>query len=216
MKDDSLTLAVEGTRFFGEICASISHEIKNTLAIINENAGLLQDMLQMNAKGLPLSPERLSGLSQSIARQVARGDRIVGAMNRFAHSADKPSETVDVDAVIRFIVDLAARLIIMRKAVVQIEAPPRPVTIVTHRFFLENLVWGCLCRAMDACAPGQPVRIFIQKMEKSVQIGFGGLARDCLAAGVPFPSPREKQVADFLGAQLRVDQKQGQINLNLP
>jgi signal transduction histidine kinase len=72
MTDDSHALAIEGIRFFGEISASISHEIKNVLAIINENAGLLQDMIMMNEKGLPLNPERLSKLAHSISGQVAR------------------------------------------------------------------------------------------------------------------------------------------------
>ena len=33
-----------GIQFFGKMAASISHEIKNVLAIINENAGLLEDI----------------------------------------------------------------------------------------------------------------------------------------------------------------------------
>ncbi len=32
---------------FAKISAAISHEIKNTLSIINENAGLLEDFAQM-------------------------------------------------------------------------------------------------------------------------------------------------------------------------
>ena len=32
-----------GLQFFGKVSASISHELKNVLAIINENAGLLED-----------------------------------------------------------------------------------------------------------------------------------------------------------------------------
>ena len=32
-----------GLQFFGKMTASISHEIKNVMAIINESAGLLDD-----------------------------------------------------------------------------------------------------------------------------------------------------------------------------
>ena len=96
------------------MAASVSHEIKNVLAIINENAGLLQDMLGMHEKGMPLSPERLSRLAQSIARQVSRGDGIVKGMNRFAHSADDAKEKVDVGALVQFMTRLAGRLIGMQ------------------------------------------------------------------------------------------------------
>ena len=36
--------AKPGLQFFGKVSASIAHEIKNVLAIINENAGLLEDL----------------------------------------------------------------------------------------------------------------------------------------------------------------------------
>ena len=40
-----------GLQFFGKMTASISHEIKNVLAIINENAGLLEDLALMADRG---------------------------------------------------------------------------------------------------------------------------------------------------------------------
>ena len=216
MTDDSQALAIEGVRFFGEISASISHEIKNVLAIINENAGLLEDMLSMSEKGSPLSLERLSTLARSIARQVHRGDRIVKGMNRFAHGADLPTETVDVGAVIHFFSKLAGRLIAMKGATPQIDEPAGPVTAVTNRFFLENLVWACLCRAMDSSTPDQAISIIVEKIESTTRIRFCGLLPDALAGGDDFPSPREKLVADLLGTQLAVDGEKGEIGLILP
>lgn len=216
MTDDSQTLAIEGVRFFGEISASISHEIKNVLAIINENAGLLQDLVLMSEKGMPLSPERLSGLAQSIARQVARGDRIVKGMNQFAHSADYPEEMVDVGEVIHFISNLAARIIAMKGEAPQIETPATPVNAVTNRFFLENMVWICLCRAMDARSPDQTVCMVVEKIENAARIRFCGLAGSSLAGGAGLPSPRETMLAGLLGAQLNADEERGEIGLTLP
>ncbi|MCB2148606.1 MAG: sensor histidine kinase [Deltaproteobacteria bacterium] len=216
MTDDSRALAIEGVRFFGEMSASISHEIKNVLAIINENAGLLQDMVMMVEKGMPLSPERLSGLAQSIIRQVNRGDRIVKGMNRFAHSADYPTETVDIGEVIHFISLLAARLIAMKGEAPQIDVPATPVTAVSNRFFLEDLVWTCLCRAMDTRAPDQQVGIVAEKVENAVRIRFCGLAGDFLAREPGFPSPRETMVAGLLGIRLTSDREKGEICLTLP
>ncbi|NNG12708.1 MAG: sensor histidine kinase, partial [Halobacteria archaeon] len=34
-------------RYFGKVTASISHELKNVLAILNEHTGLLQDLTAM-------------------------------------------------------------------------------------------------------------------------------------------------------------------------
>jgi len=207
MTDESRPLAIEGVRFFGEMSASVSHEIKNVLAIINENAGLLKDMVAMSARGMPLSPERLEGLSQSIVRQVARGDRIVKTMNRFAHSADHPMETVDVYELIEFVADLANRLIAMKGKPPRIEAPEAAVTASTNRFYLENLIWACLRRATEACSPGGEISIDAQKSDACVRIRFRGLATEIFSGGEDFPSMREKMVCQLVNARMAAEEK---------
>jgi len=64
----------EGLRFFGKISASISHELKNTFAVINENAGLLEDFSVMAEKGIPMDPARLMKLGGTIRKQICRED----------------------------------------------------------------------------------------------------------------------------------------------
>lgn len=218
MTDDSNTLAIEGVRFFGEMSASISHEMKNALAIINENAGLLTDMVGLSEQGMPISMERLVGLAQSISRQVKRGDLIVKRFNRFAHSADHPGEIVDVAETLGFVIDLAARLIAMRGSKLQIEAPPEPVRLKTNRFFLENLMWNCLDRIMDAGAPaqGQPARIIIEAENTGARIRFCGPAQTVISGATDFPSDRDLAICRSLGARLTVDNENQQITLILP
>jgi C4-dicarboxylate-specific signal transduction histidine kinase len=215
MSEDSARLAIEGVRFFGEMSASVSHEIKNVLAVINENAGLLADMLAMNANGLPLDVERLHRMAQSIAGQVNRGDGLVKDMNRFAHSADDARETVDVVEVIRFITALAGRLIAMHGPPPQLAAPAA-VNARTNRFFLENLVWACLRRAMQATAAGQPVAITAENHDDRACIRYHGLSPDALGAPPAFPSSRETSVLALLGAEVTVDTAAGEIRIMLP
>jgi len=217
MSDDSHALAVEGTRFFGEMTASISHEIKNVLAIVNENAGLLSDLVAMSTRGMPLAPERLAGLAQSISRQVARGDRIVKGMNRFAHSADHAEERVDVADTVAFMADLAARLIALRGAAVAIDRPMAPVTVTTNRFFLENLVWRCLCRVMQACPPDQDpaIAVAISAGEAGARIRFQGPSGPP-AEEAHCPETCEQALCRLLGARLSADPSNNVIGLSIP
>lgn len=92
-------LGEEGLRFFGQISASISHEIKNTLAIMNENIGLLKDFCSMARKGKAVDFERFEGLAGWAEEQIRRADHIVKSMNQFAHSVDENSQQVDLDQV---------------------------------------------------------------------------------------------------------------------
>jgi C4-dicarboxylate-specific signal transduction histidine kinase len=216
MTDDHEVLAIEGVRFFGEMCASVSHEIKNVLAIINENAGLLQDMIGMQEKGLPLVPARLSRLAQSITRQVTRGDGIVKGMNRFAHSADAATEHVDVGELVTFMTQLTGRLIDMKGLPPRIEMPDDAVTVATNRFFLENLAWNCLCRAMDASPANTAVSIRVEKMDAGARIRFYGLEQTALNPITGFPSSQESAVASLLNVQLIVDEEICEICIILP
>ena len=216
MTDESRALAIEGVRFFGEMTASVSHEIKNVLAIINENAGLLKDMVEMSTRGAPLSPERLEGLAQSISRQVVRGDRVVKKMNGFAHSADQPLETVDVSETVASVASLADRLIAMQGQPPRIDVPEAPVRVTTNRFFLENIIWACLCRSIQACDLDQAITVCAEKSDETVRIRFQGLA----AAKFPgqeaaFPSAREAMVCRMLNAQVSVDDNKEAITLML-
>jgi C4-dicarboxylate-specific signal transduction histidine kinase len=213
MTDGQEVLAIEGVRFFGEISASVSHEIKNVLAIINENAGLLQDMIAMHEKGVALVPERLSRMAHSIARQVTRGDDIVRNMNRFAHSADDASEPIDVIELVQFMNRLADRLIGMKGHAPVIEACDGVVMATTNRFFLENLVWNCLCRAMAACPEDQSVSIRVDRQDARARIRYGGLDRSALAKIADFPSPGESAAARLLNIQLTIDKEAGEIGI---
>ena len=56
MNQKAQTSNDKGLRFFGKITASVTHEIKNALATINENAGLMTDYIEMAARGRPLEP----------------------------------------------------------------------------------------------------------------------------------------------------------------
>ncbi|MCJ7596564.1 MAG: sensor histidine kinase, partial [Desulfobacterales bacterium] len=74
-----------GLQFFGKISASISHEIKNVMAIITESAGLMEDLTVLAEKGMPIDPQRLKTHAGKIMTQIRRADEIIKNMNRFSH-----------------------------------------------------------------------------------------------------------------------------------
>ena len=138
------TIAQEGFHFFGKMSASISHEIKNALAIINEKAGLLEDFTMLAGQGRPIDPERLKSLAGDIMKQIQRADGLVKRMNRFAHSTDDLIKTIDLGETLELITSIAQRLASMREAQVDLIQPPSPVMVVTKPFLFENLIWSCL------------------------------------------------------------------------
>lgn len=162
-----------GLEFFGRVSASVSHEIKNVLAIINENAGLLEDFVLMIEKGVPLSPERLDRLAGTVRKQIQRADGIVKKMNRFAHSADRPKETVDLYEAACLVEDVCNRMIDLNGMTVTIIPPANPVVVNTHRFYLQNVLWAVIESIMKVSNAEEAIQIGFEKLPNGAEIRFG-------------------------------------------
>ncbi|MFH7327096.1 sensor histidine kinase, partial [Desulfurivibrio sp. C05AmB] len=86
-----------GINFFGTVVAVITHELKNVLAIINENKGLLEDFAHLaRQEERELEPDTALTTAAAIGRQVERADIIIKNLNRFAHSPDQEVKILDL------------------------------------------------------------------------------------------------------------------------
>ena len=208
-------IAETGLQFFGRISASISHEIKNVLAIVNENAGLLEDYTLMADRGKPIDPVRLKMMAAAVKKQVDRADGILKNMNRFAHSIDEIFTDVDLNQTIEQCMALTERFAAMRGVKVDLQLPEIPISIQTAPFFLTNLLWLCLDFCMTASGDKKHLELAVEETENSVQIRFRRLTGLTEALLETFPSEREKNLLDVLEADLTVEHGREEIALQL-
>lgn len=134
---------------FARIAASISHEIKNTLSIINENAGLLEDLAAMAGDDGGVSGERITGATSSIARQVERSNGIMKNLNRFAHSGDVPIAWVHLEEALKLVIELSARQAAMKKVGVT-HTCPAGIECRTRPMEFSALLYELLCRIYNS------------------------------------------------------------------
>ena len=198
-------------KFFGKMTASVSHELKNVLAIINENAGLLEDLCAMAEKGRPVDPVRIKTVSGKVIKQVRRGDEIIRGLNSFAHSADESVCDIDLCEAIKLVSGLSGRIALMRGISLETEQMPDPVNINTNSFLLETLVWLFLDFAMDVAGEKKTVCITSEKTPGKVVIRFSKLQG--LAGMQPgiFPGDSEKSLLAALNATATIDAAAGEI-----
>ena len=215
MVDKTEIMPETGLQFFGQISASISHELKNVLGIINENAGLLEDLTLMADRGVPLDPARLKAMAAGVKKQVGRADAIIGNMNRFAHSADQSIATVDLAQTIELAMAVTARFAVMRGVALDLQLPENPVALQTAPFFLINLIWQCLEFSMSASGDEKQVVLVAEEADGSVRIRFRRLAGLSAALLDTFPSDREKNLLEMLAVELKVEPDGNEIVLEL-
>ena len=209
------TITETGLQFFGRISASISHELKNVLAIVNENAGLLEDLTLMADRGQPIDPARLKKMAEAVKKQIGRADNILKNMNRFAHSSDEAVADVDLNQTIELVRALTARFAAMHSVTVDLQLPASSLTIPTAPFFLMNLLCLCLDFSMSASGDEKRVELVVEETANSVRIRFRRLAGLTDKLLETFPSDREKNLLAVLEAHLTAEPERKEIAVRL-
>ena len=194
-----------GLRFFGMMTASISHEIKNVLAIINENAGLMCDLTQMMMKSGAVDLERIHSLAGRFGAQVIRADNIIRNLNQFAHSIEEPLKEIDLRDSLELAVALSHRFASMRGVTLDLCLSDEPIDIKTNPFFLINLIWLCLDFAMDVAGRWKTVHIHCEKNQSQIDIGFTGLDDLKEMKEKPLFNDQGKMILKILNAALSID-----------
>ena len=158
----------------GAITASLSHEINNVLATINELSGLLGDFFHAANQGAPLNVERLEKTTQRIAGQVQRGRELVKRLNAFAHTTDEGQGAVVLNETVEAMTTLCRRFGQLRQVELETGLPKASPRIEGNAFDLQHLVFRCLQILLDASRPGDVVRIDVEPQDDGARLVFVG------------------------------------------
>ena len=145
-------LQAQKLMFFGRISASLSHELKNVLATINEYSGLLDDLSQVATTGKPLGPERLQSICGKISRQIARGEELIRRLNRFSHRVDEPLATFDLRELLTLICDLCNRFARLKQVTLERRFPQESMSLTLDSFALLYAVTLAIDIALGAAS----------------------------------------------------------------
>lgn len=207
-------IAQTGLGFFGKITASISHELKNRMAVINEEAGLLEDLVSMAERGASTDLERLKRVSSAVKQQVAMGDRVLQNMNRFAHSVDHSHCTVEIGSLLDMIAALAARQAGLKGVPLEV-VPTAPAVLTTAPFMLMNLIWLCIESFLSVSDPGGAIKLMCAKQKEMTTIDIANASVEEKAKDVDW-KPAISVLASALGAELVWDQQMGLMTIRVP
>jgi len=197
-RDRGRRLKQEGLAFFGAITASLSHELNNAFAIINEHGGLLQDLLLGTQQGVPMDDRKLQRISRKIGAQVERGNALIRRLNRFAHSADSESREIDLAELLGDIVGLSQRLAGLRMMQLELRPGPEPVRLVSNPFFLQQAVFVAFQLFWDNAEANRLVTVVPEASGPGVRIVIAG-ARTV----APEASGEKRELLSILMEELR-------------
>lgn len=206
------TLDAACLQVFGKISAAVSHDLKNVLAIVNENAGLLDDLALRAAKGGEIPLDRLNVATSRMLKQVKRGDAVLKNLNRFAHTTDAPLLQGNVAETVALMVDLAGRQAAMRETVITVA--PDAAMISTCLVYLESFVYLLLRHALEVLPRKESVEIAVAAEGETVCIRLVNPAGLPLIQDDVFPGVQEKALMERLKIDLQA--LPGTVALRLP
>ena len=148
-----------GIAFWGTVTASVTHELRNVISIIEQTAGLLDDLVKGEERGIPMSIERLSSVSASIQKQTRRGLGIIEHLNQFAHSTDVAEACFDLTETIGNLIELSRRPADMKQVGLAFKATPDPIKVTGNPFAIQHTVFEALLISFSGASAGTTVTV---------------------------------------------------------
>ncbi|WP_300667531.1 PAS domain-containing sensor histidine kinase [Desulfoluna sp.] len=141
----------------GRLAAGVAHEINNPLAIINEKAGLMSDLV-MVSDDFP-HKERLSELTAAIIASVSRCKTITHRLLGFARKLDTLMESLDINEILKEVMGFLEREALYRQMDVSLNLDPTLAPILSDRGQLQQVFLNLLTNAFSAVDDGGTVLI---------------------------------------------------------
>lgn len=148
----------------GRLAAGVSHEINNPLSIINENAGMIQDLLRTSEDFS--TKEKILRCVNSIFKSVSRCSRITHQLLGFAKRMEPKLEEINLNELITEVVSFVRREAYLNNIVINVQnAETEIITLISDRSLLQQVFINILNNALEAIHEGGKVDIKYKSIE---------------------------------------------------
>jgi two-component system NtrC family sensor kinase len=166
-KRESVYIEVEHTSklaSMGRLAAGVAHEINNPLAIINEKAGLLKDLVEFSKEYQ--DREKLLLQVDSILRSVNRCREITHRLLGFAKRMDVKVETIYINELVQEVLGFLEKEAFHRDIKVTLNLAQDIAPIAHDRGQLQQVFLNIINNAFEAVEDGGNITISTKENEK--------------------------------------------------
>jgi len=190
----------------GRLAASVAHEINNPLAVINEKAGLIQDLFRLKKEYA--QDERLLGLVDSVLASVERAGVITKRLLNFARNLEADVEEVRIEEVIEQVLGFIGKEAELRDIEVRLEVPEELPPFECDRGKLQQIFLNIINNAFAAVDEGGRLDIRVEGKKNDFVVvtfeddGCGIPEEDLSRIFEPFYSTKTGQGGTGLGLSI--------------
>ena len=187
----------------GRIAAGVAHEINNPLAIINEKAGLMQDLLQLSDDFQ--HKEKFLAQIEGIVNSINRCRTITHRLLGFARRIEVTIEPFELNEAIRETVTFLQNDVLSKMVRIDLNLAGDMPEIRSDKIQLEQVFLNLIKNAIDAVADGGLISISTSRRDdQSVQVSISdngpGIPKDMIQhIFEPFFTTKERGKGTGLG-----------------
>ncbi|PIP35678.1 MAG: two-component sensor histidine kinase [Desulfobacterales bacterium CG23_combo_of_CG06-09_8_20_14_all_52_9] len=141
----------------GRLAAGVAHEINNPLAIINEKAGLMKDLIELTSEFK--NRDKFLGLTNSIQKSVERCKTITHRLLGFARRMEVQFEVLNVNDVVKEVLGFLEKEYVYRGIDIRLELDENLPQISSDLGQLQQVFLNILSNAIAAVADNGNVTI---------------------------------------------------------
>jgi two-component system NtrC family sensor kinase len=169
----------------GRLAAGVAHEINNPLAIINEKAGLMKDLMNMSSKDTKKDKEKILPLFDAIFNSIDRCRKITRRLLGFSRQMDVTPEVIDINDVVKDVIGFLEKEFIFRNIRLELKLAEKLPKINSHKGQLQQVFLNIINNALDAIEEkGGNITISSQTNGDNVQVSIKdngrGIPKDVL------------------------------------
>lgn len=147
----------------GRLAAGVAHEINNPLAIINEKAGLMRDLLEYG--DISQNKERFIQLISSIQDSVTRCKTITHRLLSFSKKIDKAKEDFYVNEAIKEVIGFIEKEIQTKGIKIVYDFEENLPKITTDKGQLQQVLLNIINNAVDVVDIGGEIEIKTERID---------------------------------------------------
>ena len=166
-----------------ELAASLAHELNQPLAAILNNAQAAARLIDGGAAGL----KDLRAILSDIMADDKRASEVIRNLRAFIRKDERHRSAVDINAVVRDVVNLVRSAAIIRNVSVDVDLEPGLPPVFGDRVQLQQVLVNLLMNALDAVGSAIERRVLVTTRKAgpaihlSVKDSGGGIPADDLA-----------------------------------
>jgi C4-dicarboxylate-specific signal transduction histidine kinase len=164
--------------FFRKIGADVSHEIRNTLSIIAEYAGLAADLLALDEDGRCRDPVRVKELAARIVEQVRAGTETMERFSRVVHAADEQTTSFDLAALTENVAALSRRRAAQSGCRLEVRLPHGKLSVRANPLNLQCVLLSAIELILECRERDTPATIEVSAQGSVAGITISGRARE--------------------------------------